>query len=99
MAGRPSPRACDAMAPMPADLKSPPMPRSRMRASSHSRVTRATYARRFRVEENFSQAFFCHCLGPGKFQPKLFFAIVSGNPADVGDVGGARRPPPLVWGL
>src|SRR5262249_4164712 len=38
---------------------------------------------------NFSQAFFCHCLGRGKFQAKLFFAIVSGNPAGVGDVGGA----------
>src|SRR6187397_1616673 len=52
-------------------------------------VMRATYARRFGVEENFSQAFFCHCLGRGKFQAKLFFAMVSGNPAGVGDVGGA----------
>src|SRR5262249_24516962 len=53
------------------------------------RVIGTTYAQRFRVQENFSQAFFCHCLGGGKFQAKLFFAIVSGNPAGVGDVGGA----------
>src|SRR5262249_49637412 len=52
------------------------------------RVIGTTYAQRFRVEENFSQAFFCHCLGGGKFQAKLFFAIVSGNPAGVGVVGG-----------
>ena len=58
-------------------------------------VMRATYARRFGVEENFSQAFFCHCLGRGKFQAKLFFAMVSENAAGVGDVGGARCPPRL----
>src|SRR5262249_55200254 len=56
---------------------------------NRTRVIRTTYAHRFRVEENFSQAFFCHCLGRGKSQAKLFFAIVSGNPAGVGDVGGA----------
>jgi hypothetical protein len=27
-------------------------------------------------------------LGRGKFQPKLFFAILSGNAVGVGDVGG-----------
>ena|SRR6516165_1088291 len=62
---------------------------------SHARDIRAA----FWVEENFSQAFFCHCLGRGKFQAKLFFAMVSGNAAGVGDVGGAQCPPPLVWGL
>jgi hypothetical protein len=66
---------------------------------SYSGVMRATYARCFGVEENFNQAFFCHCLGRGKFQAKLFFAMVSGNPAGVGDVGGAQCPPLLVWGL
>src|SRR5215470_4150190 len=64
-------------------------------ADCHARDIRAA----FWVEENFSQAFFCHCLGRGKFQAKLFFAMVSGNVTGVGDVGGAPCPPPLVWGL
>src|SRR2546425_6195742 len=59
------------------------------RGTFKSKPLERSCARRFGVEENFSQAFFCHCLGRGKFQAKLFFAMVSGNAAGVGDVGGA----------
>src|SRR5437899_1562250 len=65
------------------------------RGTFKSKPLERSCARRFGVEENFSQAFFCHCLGRGKFQAKLFFAMVSGNAAGVGDVGGARCPPRL----
>src|SRR5216684_2513990 len=67
-------------------------------------VMRATYARRFGVEENFSQAFFCHCLGRGKFQAKLFLPWFRGTlpawgmlgvrdvrPACVGTLTGGRK--------
>src|SRR5215468_3330346 len=101
MAGKPSPSGMRCYRGGVADSKVYSVQRVCMGLSnpSHSRVIRATYARRFWVEENFSQAFFCHCLGRGKFQAKLFFAMVSGNAAGVGDVGGAQCPPPLVWGL
>jgi hypothetical protein len=41
-------------------------------------------------------SFFCHLLGRGKFQPKLFFAILSGNAVGVGDVGGVMSAPACV---
>ena len=97
MTGKPSPSPGDAIGLGVADLKVSTCAASSRGAfkskplESHARDIRAT----FWVEENFSQAFFCHCLGRGKFQAKLFFAMVSGNAADVGDVGGARCPPRL----
>src|SRR5262250_661135 len=101
MAGQPSPSGMRCHRGGVADSKLYSMQRVCTQLSNPKppTVMRATYARRFWVEENFSQAFFCHCLGRGKFQAKLFFAMVSGNAAGVGDVGGAQRPPPLVWGL
>src|SRR6516165_5704169 len=91
MAGQPSPSGMRCHRGGVADSKLYSMQRVCTQLSNPKppTVMRATYARRFRVEENFSQAFFCHCLGRGKFQAKLFFAMVSGNPAGVGDVGGA----------
>ena len=46
--------------------------------------------------ERLIRAFFCHSLGRGKFQPKLFFAILSGNAVGVGDVGGVMSAPACV---
>src|SRR5262249_60738582 len=97
MTGKPSPSPGDAIGLGVADLKVSTCAASSREAfkskplESHARDVRAT----FWVEENFSQAFFCHCLGRGKFQAKLFFPLVSGNPPGGGVFGGGGVRPRL----
>src|SRR5262249_50806796 len=66
-----------------------------MLACASPSPTRRACAQMF--ARRLTRAFFCHPLGRGKFQPKLFFAIVSGNAVGVGDVGGVMSAPP-AWG-
>src|SRR5262249_61252258 len=52
------------------------------------RVIKTTYAQRFRVEENFSQAFFLPLFGPGKIPGEAFFCHCFGEPCRRGGCWG-----------